>query len=342
MAKAVCFATIRDMKNRSYLTHLVTLLLGILITIFIFQNTRTFVGNEGNYCPTNLELIRPEEDCGNFDYAIEKMANVQSAIRRQVNSYIDTGRAKRISVFVRDLESQRFAIVNETEEFYMASLMKIPIAIAYYRIAEITPDILDQKIPFEASDDQYSSQKIPPSSRLTVGKSYTVRELLKQMLTQSDNSATRLLSKSFITDEYLQRIIATLGLRPKTKDQEEYTGTVRTYGGVLRTLYNASFLSRIYSNEILDYLTESTFHDGATSLLPESITIAHKFGERELTSPKTDRTFLTQLHDCGVVYTQSIPKAYSFCIMTEGESLEALKPVIQNVSKTIFDGITSL
>jgi hypothetical protein len=59
--------------------------------------------------------------------------------------------------------------------------------------------------------------------------------------------------------------------------------------------------------------------------------VAHKFGERGGIEGGQ------QLHDCGIVYSQSGP--YVLCIMTRGRSLEELKTVIADLSKIVYDGL---
>jgi beta-lactamase class A len=314
----------------------ISLAIGISIGGLAFRDSENISASSN--CAVDLGFVKPEQDCESFNNTVDKMQSLQDDLRRQVNGYLSSNRAGRISVFVRDLSSQRFANVNETEEFYMASLLKVPLAVAYYRLAELTPDLLTQKVTYTGKPDLYSLQVVQPPKKLVVGDTYTVKDLIYRALAYSDNTSAQILSDNYVSYDYLQRILFTLGLQPKAKDQTENLVTARSYAGIFRTLYNSAFLSREYSNEILKTLSESTFTDGATANLPKGVTVSHKFGERSVVG--TAGTVTTrQLHDCGVAYAKDGTEAYSFCIMTEGANMDDLKSIIQNVSGTIYKGI---
>lgn len=323
-------------KYRTLLAFSSLSLIFLFIGLFIGNKSSQKVGMSDN-CPPDLTFVKPEQDCESFQENVDKIRNIQDSVRRQVRGYLETARIDRISVFVRDLDSQKFAYVNETEEFYMASLVKVPLAIAYLRLAELTPDLLSQKIVYDGKIDLSLNQTIKPAQKLLPG-TYSVDELLTKALVDSDNNAAQLLSENFVSFEYLQKILFTLGLTSKEKDPSQNKVTARTYAGIFRTLYNSSFLSREYSNKILDSLSKSSFTNGVTALLPKNIKVAHKFAERSVVDPSGTIT-ARQLHDCGIVYANNGTQAYSFCIMTEGKNFEDLTSVIQNVSKTIYQGI---
>lgn len=289
-----------------------------------------------NDCSADLKFIKPDLDCESFKNAADKMQGLQDNIRRQVNGYLNTKRADRISVFVRDLDSQRFASVNESDEYFMASLLKVPLAVAYYRLAELTPDLLSQKITYTGAPNLYAVQEIKPSKELAAGKTYTVEDLIYRALAYSDNTAAELLSENYVSYDYLQKILLSLGLDPKPESQKENMVTARSYAGILRSLYNASFLSRLYSDKILKTLSESTFADGATANLPKDAVVSHKFGERSIIDDSTGAVVSRQLHDCGIVYGKQSGQTYNFCIMTEGDSFSNLEPIIQTISSTIY------
>ncbi|MEN9622028.1 MAG: hypothetical protein RLZZ67_462 [Candidatus Parcubacteria bacterium] len=311
----------------------ISFILGASLGFFTLRSDKVSLSDN---CPIDLPFVKPEQDCESFEKTVQKIQTLRDDLRRQVNSYLDTKRADRVSVFVRDLDSQKFAYVNETETFYMASLLKVPLAVAYFRLAELTPDLLTQTVTYDGSFDLYATQEIKPLKKLTPG-TYTVKELLDRSLMYSDNTSAELLSKNFVSYDYLQKILFTLGLQPVEKDQSQNQVSARSYAGIFRTLYNSSFLSRTYSDKILDTLSQSTFTEGASALIPKSVKVAHKFAERSFISQGQT---IHQLHDCGVMYADNGNQAFSFCIMTEGKELANLKSVIQNVSSTIYKGIT--
>jgi beta-lactamase class A len=62
--------------------------------------------------------------------------------------------------------------------------------------------------------------------------------------------------------------------------------------------------------------------------VPAGISVANKFGEREL----ADGT--RQLHDCGIVYHPERP--YVLCVMTKGASFEQLSRTVADVSQLVY------
>jgi beta-lactamase class A len=96
-----------------------------------------------------------------------------------------------------------------------------------------------------------------------------------------------------------------------------------------RVLYNASFLSSLYSEYALDLLTKSSFKQGVLQGITSGTRVAHKFGERFTTGD------LVQLHETAIVYRGSA--AYAITIMTEGKKMEDLSVVIGALSKICFE-----
>ena len=65
-----------------------------------------------------------------------------------------------------------------------------------------------------------------------------------------------------------------------------------------------------------------------TKNLPDSIRVAHKFGE---SGTLTEH----QLHESGIVYLQHNP--YLITIMTKGPDVKKLPDVLSAISKSVFD-----
>ncbi len=313
---------------------------GIIFDVLLLHKVSFFYSN--TKCLSNLKFVNPEPECDLYEDKLERMNTLQNDLGVKINGYIDTKRATKIAVFTRDLNSQRFAGVNDAEIFYMASLLKVPLAIAYYRLSEITSDILDQKIVYKDVSDtgmEYSFQNIPDSKKLVEGKEYTVQKLLFNTLAYSDNSTAQLLLNGYISEDYLQKILLAIGLQVSKNGMPENLVTAKSYAGVFRILYNASFLQRETSNAILKILSDSGFANGATKKLPKDIVVAHKFGERTILDPVTKQVVSRQLHDCGIVYAKDGKEPYTFCIMTEGEDFKDLETILQDISLEIYQGI---
>lgn len=295
-----------------------------------------FLGNSGSpKCTSQYTFINPDPECDVYDERSEKLSLLQDRLESEIADLEKKEGITRIAVFSRDLTSRRFAGVNSDQVFYLASLLKVPLAVAYYKFAEVEPLVLKDKITYDGGINEYPLQKIPPSHKLVVGTTYTIEELISRSIIYSDNTAAQILIRR-IPPEFLENVQSSLGMQiEKTEGEKEDLVTARTYANVFRILYNSSYLSRGYSNELLETLTKSEFQQGAPALLPKETIVAHKFGERTLVDQKSGSTLSSQLHDCGIVYGQNDP--YTFCILTEGKDYQALTDAIQKISLTIYE-----
>ncbi|MDA8455793.1 class A beta-lactamase-related serine hydrolase [Acidovorax sp. GBBC 3334] len=96
----------------------------------------------------------------------------------------------RIGVHVRDLETGASASLHATEPWYLASSVKVPVAIAVLRGVERGDFTLDTPLTLRAAD--YVDGAGATNSR-PVGAPLTVRYLLEQMIVYSDNTASDML-----------------------------------------------------------------------------------------------------------------------------------------------------
>lgn len=95
-----------------------------------------------------------------------------------------------IGVYVRDLESGVSTAFHADERWYLASTVKVPVAIAVLRGVERGDFGLDTRLTLRAAD---LVDGAGPTRHQPVGKALTVRYLLEQMMVWSDNTATDML-----------------------------------------------------------------------------------------------------------------------------------------------------
>jgi len=155
--------------------------------------------------------------------------------------------------------------------------------------------------------------------------------LVKNTIIYSDNTAYDLLVLN-TDNQNFKKTFTDLGilLPPAQEVNLKDFITVKDYSSFFRVLYNASYLSPENSQKALNLLTQTTFKDGLTALLPSDLTVAHKFGER-----LTPETGEVQLHDCGIVYYPQNP--YLLCLMTRGRDPKKLAKFIGQTSLQIYD-----
>lgn len=193
-----------------------------------------------------------------------------------------------------------------------------------YSAAEDDPGFLQKRVAYPGAPSPEEHFKAPV---IEAGTSYTVNELVRATLQNSDNNAAYLLA-GLLGMESLDKSYSRLGIETPTSGQD-YTTTVRSYASFFRVLYTATYLDRNASEELLSILSETVFTQGIVAGVPKGIVVAHKFGERSLEDSSS-----VQLHDCGIVYAPGNP--YLLCVMMRGYDFDTLANSIAAVSSLVY------
>jgi beta-lactamase class A len=282
------------------------------------------------------QFINPLLECEIMpESGVQELRPASETVRRVINQYVERGVLTDSAVYFRDLNNGPWFGSNERALFAPASLFKVPLMVAVLKQAESNPSLLSQVLEFEAPVmESLVTQNIDPSTPIEPGKSYTVEELLERMIAQSDNEAMALLSTS-IDEQSLLAVERDLGLVVAEGADGERAITVKSYAGIFRMLFNASYLNRQMSEKALGILSKSAYTAGIPAKLPDDIIVAHKFGERVMST--LDGTVQKQLHDCGIVYFPDRP--YLLCVMTRGSDLQQLTKVVRDVSEVVYNDV---
>jgi beta-lactamase class A len=292
--------------------------------------------NMPDACAKQYYLTNQSLDCAHFDARVDQLQALDAKLQAATDQYVKDKRATRVSVFVRGLLTRQFADSNENDTFAPASLLKLPLMIAYYKIAQLEPTILDSKLTYtESGTLNDNTQDMVPQNKLAVGQQYTVEQLIEDMIENSDNNSTSVLL-SHMDPQIFDNTLIDLGLKIPAGGTEVDFVTAKTYAGIFSQLYNASYLNRDYSQKALELMSKSVFAALSKGLPPGTV-VADKFGERQVENP--DGTVAKrELHDCGIIYEKGA-RPYTLCIMTEGPDFTQLESVIKDISKITNDSL---
>ena len=105
-------------------------------------------------------------------------------------SQVDADHSARIGVYVRDLDTGESVSYQSGQRWYLASMIKVPVAIAVLRGVERGDFTLDTPVTLRASDYVDGAGS---TNRKPVGASVRIRALLEQMILYSDNTASDML-----------------------------------------------------------------------------------------------------------------------------------------------------
>lgn len=280
---------------------------------------------------SGYQYIKPLLTCSLELRDYKKVELLERELRVIIDKEMEANNITNLSLFFHDLDDGAWIAINRTEKFSPASLLKVPIMIAYFKLAENNPELLQKKITIINTPSQIKPNIIP-EKRIEQGKTYTIEELIKYAVNYSDNlAANTLLENISLVD--LERIYKDIGLRPPSNNNPENFMSVFEYSSFFEILYNASYLNKEMSEKALEILAGSRFDFGIEGAVPENVEVANKFGERELEDQR-------QLHDCGIIYAPKGP--YLLCIMTRadlevGANFKHLTEIIQSLSTKTYD-----
>jgi beta-lactamase class A len=249
-------------------------------------------------------------------------------IKEFVQQQIDTGRVRNLSVYFRDLSDGSWFGINEGVEYNPASMMKVPVMIAWLKRAEKTPRALQRTFVFSGREDLSALQTVRPARTIVPGRAYTVEDLLRYMIDYSDNNATSVLYEELTAAE-LDDVLLSMDIENKPRDGCNAL-TVHGYSGFFRILFNAAYLNREMSEKALQLLSRQDFPQGIVGGVPKGTVVAAKFGEYSEVMPGED----TQLHEFGIVYHPKGP--YILGIMTSGHDLATQAEIIRDISARMY------
>jgi beta-lactamase class A len=316
---------------------LVLFIVTILSTFLITQSfattklEETIANNASNsHCSVNVkrmngfQFVKPimfyDDECPS-----DRMATINQSITAIVDNYIKTQNVTAASVYLRDYQYNDWIALNDDVTYEPGSLFKVPLLITFLRMNEERPGTLNQQItyshPFAINKDVAFKSK-----QIQLGKSYTIRELLKYMIVYSDNNATALLETK-MDFKILSKLFSDLGLEVPNIHAAKYFFTAKQYSLFMRAIYNASYLNEENSEYAAELLSQTDFKEGIQKGIPANVKLAHKFGE-------TGNPQELQLHESAIVYLNNKP--YLLTVMTKGKDNKTLAQLIAQISTTVY------
>jgi len=198
-----------------------------------------------------------------------------------------------VSVYYSDVNEEYFFGWNENTIYHSASTVKA----AYCLYLTESGADLDRRIPFTSVTGKSASGKLTAES---IGKEFTVDELIRYTIRSSDNQAYKLLFDTFGTEDY-NRYVASidavgLSLSP---DSEWAFCSPKELSSVMLRAYSSGELT----SSLIDHLKNTEYNAQITA--GTSFETAHKYGYN---GKKTG------FHDTAIVYAENRP--YVLTIMT--------------------------
>lgn len=299
---------------------LVVLLVANIVSLFYIAATRN-----RNYFQNPYPLIDPTRSIIEQEHFLTTIEPLRQELRQAVEWYESEGR--RISLYFEFLNTGANISLNQDARFWPASLSKLPTALAAMKnVQDGVWKLENELVLFE--DDK--SPNYGQLYRQPVGTRFTVETLLQKLILDSDNTAHRILIRNLDTKDY-DEVISALGLEELFNQQAKITA--KEYSRILRALYSSSYLKRQYSEQLLEWLSQTSFDTFLDAGIPETVKFAHKIGEAH-----QDRIFL----DSGIAYIPFRPFLLTVIVeMRPDEDIEAARQIMKILAKTAYDYVAN-
>lgn len=317
----------RPLRRRSLVAALVAyVLVGAFIGLATWKLTETAV--ETVQAPVAVEPSRDEPKVAAVDPPVpaprgpHQDGALLSLLERQPPA------SGFVGLFVRNLTTGAEATINPKRVFPAASLYKVPIMVETVRQIRLGRISADQQVVVQRA------HKVPGSGVLQsrIGDSVPVREVLRLLISESDNVAAMML----IDLTGLNNVNLTmrgLGLEstklldyraPGANDGVgPYATSPADMGLLLDTIGTGRLVDQEASDEALRLLGQKQASDLLGETLPFNVKVAHKWGE-----------IPGARHEAGIVFTPKFN--YVVVIMTEHVDPAVSPGYIRDLSKAIY------
>ncbi len=237
-----------------------------------------------------------------------------------------------VGIYIKDLNSDKMWEYNPDRLFPSASLIKVPIMVAICEKIKRGEISLDTQIKLTRNDRAGGSGSLKWARD---GTSLSVMRIIYKMITESDNTATKMLI-DYAGIGYFQQAFSNLGL-VYTKIYPE--GLSLTSSQVTRENYTtaremATLMERIYKGEMVDrnlseFMLDVLKHNKSRSRLRKGLPIGWEIGHKTGLLRKS-------CHDVGVVFS---PRGdYIIAVLTSNvPDYSSAKGFISRVAKTTYE-----
>lgn len=250
----------------------------------------------------------------------------------QLNHKLNTLKGD-VGLYVKFLGTQKTFEYNSGQQFWAASTIKIPIALAFYKKATETNLDINSRI-------QINNENFVLGSGITklLDKSnqYTYKDLITLMLTVSDNSATNELI-DYCKINFIEEYIQDLGLKNTTfRHKMMISGgngpnltTAKEMGILLEKMYKNEVVG---GTEVLEIMTEQLDRSRIPLLIPNDVKISYKNGSLK-----------EAMHEVGIVYAGDKSKNadaddFIFCFYSDDQKdKRKTNQVLSDCAKLCFD-----
>lgn len=219
-------------------------------------------------------------------------------------------------LYFLDLKNGQTMTFNPTKKFIAASTIKVPINLYLYSMYSEGKISLDETVEYKEVDYEEGTGDIQYAE---FGSEYSLRELSRLSIEESDNVAINMLSRYLDYEkvvEYMESLVN------HTIQRDRNVTTPKDMAIYLKVLLDLS-QRKPDTQELLDFLMNTEYNDRIPLYLPEDVPVAHKIGNQ-----------VEARHDVGIIFAK---RPYILCLYSEKVDEEAAPETLAHISKMIYD-----
>jgi len=233
-------------------------------------------------------------------------SHLERALQNKIRNFRGT-----VGLVIEDLNTEWEISFNKDTLIPSASLVKVPLMLACFYAADDGKINLGDEVHIKPSEIVAGSKELGNKAS---GSAFTVEELFRPMITESDNTAANALINLLGFDAsngYFKR----MGLKntnisrkmldfSKRREGEENYTTAQDMAYLLEGLYHESILNKDVSKKCMELLGQQKINDRIPKKLPRGTIVAHKTGLEKYVC-----------HDAGIVFTDK--GNFLICVLTK-------------------------
>lgn len=257
-----------------------------------------------------------------------RLDGLRDSLRAEVARAVAAGRISAASVYLRDMNSGDWTVVNDPEEFTPGPMRLVSLLVTYLRVAQKDPTSLEHTFPL--SSLPAADKDVASSSTKTLehpaDQAYTVRELLEMGVRNGDQRAQQTLLDHVDTTMLRATIMDLRGHDGSDPDVRRPV-TARRYSTAIKCLYDGALLNSERAEYALSLLKLTGSRTGIAAGAPANVNVVCRRDE-------TQNEHSIELHECGLFYLGGTP--YMLTVLSRGNDLNAQRDLEQRLSTMAY------
>lgn len=259
--------------------------------------------------------------------------NEIKALRLQLNSLMRQYPMIKPAIYVWEYENGTYVDINGDKLYSAASIIKLPVLVRLFKSIEAGQLTIYDEMPLT---NYYKSGGSGSLQYAQTGRKYTIDQLAKTMIQDSDNTSTNMIMSKIggmddvniglrdwgISTTYVRTWLPDLGGTNKT--------TAKDIAKILYNLDNPGFLNINSREYIIDYLSHVKNNRLIAAGLGDGALFIHKTGD-----------IGTMLGDAGIVYAQNGKKYIVVILANRPHNAPQGKDFIVKASELIYKSIVN-